>query len=369
MSVFPFAASRLPQALAASAFVLVGACSSTNGSNGLGGGDDGGTGNTGGSTGGNSGANTGGNTAGNSGGNTGGSTGGNTGGSTGNGSGSATGSATSTGVGNTVDGGSHGSGGGNDGGSSMSATQTATSTTVTCSKADAGAVSCSSNPVTQSFNAGLTFYAQTSANNCSMPWPSSSAPQSGATMYTAFSTQLYDAPSGSGSCGKCVQVNGKTLIVVDQCPSNSANTPCENANHLDLGGGATFTAVTGQSQSVGEIANSPGVNVKFVPCPVSGNLQYSFSSSTQMYYLAMVILNSKYGIQSVSFRASGATCSWTQMPARTDANANWVISSGTVPNPIDFLVTDEWGHVIEDDNIHWVAGQNVTGGSQFPTCP
>jgi len=237
-----------------------------------------------------------------------------------------------------------------------------------CPTVDAGTTACGSNPVMQSFNAGLTFYAQTAANNCAMPWPSSGQPQSGATMYTALSTKLYDAPSASASCGKCVQVNGHTLIVVDQCPSNSANMPCLNAAHLDLGGGAAFTAITGQAQSVGEIGNSPGVSVKFVACPVTGNIQYSFTSSTQQFYLAMIVLNAKYGIQKVEYRAPG-TCNWTAMPARTDADPHWVINGGTVPNPIDFRVTDEWGHTIEDPGIHWVAGQSVAGGGQFPSCP
>lgn len=301
-------------------------------------------------------------------------------GSGGNGANSSQGGSSSSGAGGSPNGSGNSASSGNpsggdagngrtDGGASSSGALDASAppAPVSCPVADAGSVSCSTPEVTQSFNAGLTFYQQTSANNCGMPWPSASQPQSGATMYTAFSTQLYDAPSGSGACGKCVQVNGQTLIVVDQCPANSSNPTCENANHLDLGGGATFTAVTGQSQSVGEIANSPGVNVKFVPCPVTGNIQYSFSTSTQQYYLAMIILNSKYGIQSVQYRSSG-TCTWTATTARTDGDPNWVINS-TVPNPIDFLVTDEWGHVLEDDNVTWVAGQNVTGHGQFPTCP
>jgi expansin (peptidoglycan-binding protein) len=185
-------------------------------------------------------------------------------------------------------------------------------------------------------------------------------------MYTAISTNIYDAPSGSDSCGKCVQVNGKTLIVVDQCPANSSNPSC-SADHLDLGGQSTYSAVA-PSNGMGQVPNNPGVGVKFVACPVTGNIQYSFTSSTQQYYLAMIILNARYGIQSVEFRASG-TCNWTAMPARTDKDPHWVIGSGTVPNPIDFRVTDEWGHVVEDHNVKWAAGQTVAGGGQFAACP
>ncbi len=184
-------------------------------------------------------------------------------------------------------------------------------------------------------------------------------------MYVALSTNLYDSPSGSASCGKCVEVNGKTLLVVDQCPAGSNQAQC-STNHLDLSPTA-YQAVQG-SLNPGSVSNSPGLTVKYVPCPVSGNIQYSFTSSTQKYYMAMVILNAKYGIQSVEYRAPGA-CAWTAMGARSDANANFTINGATVPNPIDLRVTDEWGQVLEDDNVHWTAGQTVTGGVQFPACP
>jgi hypothetical protein len=228
---------------------------------------------------------------------------------------------------------------------------------------------CSSNPVAQSFSAGLTFYTQTAQNNCQIPWPSSSQPQSGATMYTAVSTNLYDNPSPSGDCGKCVLVNGQTLLVVDQCPysaSNPGQNPKCATNHLDIGGQATFQAVApGVS---GDVPNSPGVAVKFVPCPVSGNLQYQFDSHSQQFYLAMVILNARYGIQGVQYRATGTTA-WMPMGARTDGDPNWIINGSKVPSPIDFQVTDEWGQVLEDDDIVWAAGQTVSGGNQFPACP
>jgi expansin (peptidoglycan-binding protein) len=203
-----------------------------------------------------------------------------------------------------------------------------------------------------------------------MPWPSSSQPQSGVAMYTALSTNLYDGPAGSASCGKCVQVNGKTLIVVDQCPFSSSNpglNPTCSTSHLDLGGQATYQSVAGNS-GTGMVANNPGVAVKFVPCPVTGNIQYAFTTSTQQFYLAMVVLNAKYGVQKVDFRASG-TCNWTAMTGRTDADPHWIISTGTIPNPIDFRVTDEWGHVVVDDGVRWTAGQSVSGTAQFQTCP
>ncbi|MBV9947691.1 MAG: hypothetical protein JOZ69_12630, partial [Myxococcales bacterium] len=219
-----------------------------------------------------------------------------------------------------------------------------------------GPTTCGTNPIAQSFSAGLTFYQQTAANNCAVPWPSDG-------MYVALSTNLYDQPAGSSACGKCVQVNGKTLVVVDQCPS-STNAPC-TSSHLDLSPTA-YTAVQG-SQNPGSVPNSPGVSVKFVPCPVTGPIQYSFTSSTQQFYMAMVITNAKYGIQKVEYRPSG-TCTWTALPARTDADAHWILNA-TVPAAIDFRVTDEWGHVLIDKNIQPAASKSVAGAAQFPTCP
>ena len=287
--------------------------------------------------------------------------------STATGGGSAT--AGSTGA-NDSTGGTSGSGttgtaGGSSGGTTGASSTGSSSGGVVADDGGITVTACGTDAVAQSFNAGLTYYSQTAANNCQIPWPSAGSPQSGATMYTAISTNLYDDPSGSGSCGKCVQVNGKTLLVVDQCPNNSMNPLCA-ANHLDLGGQSTYQAVEGGTS--GMVSNSPGVGVKFVACPVTGNLQYSFTSSTQQYYLAMVVLNARYGIKSVAYRAKGGSA-WTQMGARTDADPNWITPSGTVPNPIDFQVTDEWGQVVEDTNITWVAGQVVTGHYQFPACP
>ncbi len=188
-------------------------------------------------------------------------------------------------------------------------------------------------------------------------------------MYVALSTDLYDNPSGSSACGKCVELTGasgspKTVVVVDQCPVGSNAAQCSSF-HLDLSPTA-FTAIQG-STSPGLVNNSPGLSVKFVPCPVTGNIIYSFTSSSSQFYLAMVIENAKYGIQSVKYRASGSG-GFTSMPLPSDADPHWVIMSNP-PNPIDFQVEDEWGQVLEDDNVHWSSGQNSTGGGQFSTCP
>ena len=57
------------------------------------------------------------------------------------------------------------------------------------------------------------------------------------------------------------------------------------------------------------------------------------------------------------------------MGGASDADPHFTINGTMVPNPIDLRVTDEWGDTVEDDGLRWTAGQTVTGGGQFPTCP
>jgi expansin (peptidoglycan-binding protein) len=186
-------------------------------------------------------------------------------------------------------------------------------------------------------------------------------------MYTALSTDLYDSPTGSGACGKCVEITGasgkpQTLLVVDQCPAASNAQWC-STYHLDLSPTA-YQAVQG-SMSPGSVANGT-YTAKFVPCSVTGNIIYDVTS-LQAYYLAMVITNARYGIKSVSYRASGSGAAWTAMEGPSDADAHWVINGVAPPSTADFEITDEWGQVEIDTDVKLTAG-NVTGAVQFPAC-
>jgi expansin (peptidoglycan-binding protein) len=181
-------------------------------------------------------------------------------------------------------------------------------------------------------------------------------------MWVALSTNLYGA---STACGKCIQITGTTGLsavyrVVDQCPQGS--NPVCTTNHVDLNH-QKYTVVE-PSPAPGAINNSPGVPVKYVPCPVTGNIVYDFASSSSGY-LAMVIENARYGIQSVSYRPSGGG-GWSAMGAPSNSDAHWKVSSSP-PNPIDFQVTDEWGQVLTDTNIGW-GSSTVTGSGQFAQC-
>jgi expansin (peptidoglycan-binding protein) len=115
----------------------------------------------------------------------------------------------------------------------------------------------------------------------------------------------------------------------------------------------------------GSVANGT-LNAKFVPCPVTGNLVYHVTT-LQQYYVALVIMKTRYGIKSISYRTSGSTGAWTAMTAPTDADPHWVINSVAIPSAVDLQITSEWGQVVVDTNVHLTAG-DVTSTVQFPTC-
>jgi expansin (peptidoglycan-binding protein) len=226
---------------------------------------------------------------------------------------------------------------------------------------------------------GLTNYAQTAENNCGVPWPTDAITSSGtgAGMYLALSTTLYNDPTSNAACGKCVQVTGttgvtKTLLVVDQCPATSANPSC-SADHLDLSQMAYGVLEPGQP---GSISNG-SVGAKFVPCPVTGNIIYHVTTYNP-YYVALVIMNSRYGIEKIQYRPSSTCGAWTAMsppsigstngqPDITKEDPHWVLNAA-VPSLVDLQVTDERGQVLEDDGIV-LSQTDIPGGGQFPSCP
>ena len=91
-------------------------------------------------------------------------------------------------------------------------------------------------------------------------------------------------------CGACVEIaNGAAKIVatvIDECPADT-NPQCV-ASHLDL----STQAFDALSYAVG---NPSGVTWKFVPCPVTGNIQ-AVKNGTNQYYLQ----NAAYPISTVA---------------------------------------------------------------------
>jgi expansin (peptidoglycan-binding protein) len=210
---------------------------------------------------------------------------------------------------------------------------------------------------------GLTQYDQTSANNCGVPWPTNN-------MYAAISTPDYDSPTPSGTCGKCLEVTGPTgmkatFLAVDQCPTTS-NPKCVKG-HLDLSHAAYAAVVPSNYQYGGEVPNQYPVAWKYVACPTSGNIVYHFDNGTSQYWVAVQIRNARYGIAKIRFRPSG-TSTFSDLTDRTDGYAYYT-SSLNKTTMLDFQAIDEYGHVLEDDNVSIAANTDHTGGAQFPLCP
>jgi expansin (peptidoglycan-binding protein) len=222
------------------------------------------------------------------------------------------------------------------------------------------AVSCTTQPLHEG---GLTQYDQTSANNCGVPWPTSG-------MYAAISTPDYDSPTPSGTCGKCLEVTGPTglkatFLAVDQCPTSS-NPKCVKG-HLDLSHTAFAAVVPTNYKYGGEVPNQFPISWTYVACSTSGNIVYHFDNGTSQYWVAVQIRNARYGIAKIRFRPSG-TSTFTDMTDRTDGYAYFTANLSKTTT-LDFQAIDEYGHVLEDDNVSIAANTDHTGGSQFPLCP
>jgi expansin (peptidoglycan-binding protein) len=195
--------------------------------------------------------------------------------------------------------------------------------------------------------------------NCS--YPTSTLPQ----YYGAINEAQY---SGSATCGACVEVHsgGKTLTVqiVDQCPYAGNEQWCyAGSNHIDLNP-AAFTYFA--AQSVGVI----DIQWRYVPCVVTGKIQYTFKSGSSIYWTAVMIRNYPVPITKVEYKnASGV---WKSL-ARQSYNF-WLDAAGFGQGPYSLRVTDVTGAVVQQDNIPSLSGTSLgsdqasSGTVQFPGC-
>jgi hypothetical protein len=140
-----------------------------------------------------------------------------------------------------------------------------------------------------------------------------------------------------GDCGACVQItNGGTSIVatvIDECPKDS-NPACANNSHLDL----SYAAWLALGYPVGNPSNTTW---KFVPCPISGNVQVMIKSPVELY-----IENSILPIASVP----GAVHTFY---------GSWQFSNNF---PSSLTITDAAGRTLTINT-----GSQDTG-KQFPPC-
>ncbi len=159
--------------------------------------------------------------------------------------------------------------------------------------------------------------------------------------------------AGSGACGGCVHLQGSsaaiTIRVVDLCPD------CP-AGNIDL-----------SPEAFAKIADLPTGRVpiswQYVPCAVSGPVQYHFKEGSNPWWTAVQVRNHRHRIAKLEYLANG---SYREV-ARSDYNY-FVQPSGMGAGPYAFRVTDVYGHVLEDAGIAGVEASTSPGASQFPTC-
>jgi expansin (peptidoglycan-binding protein) len=121
-------------------------------------------------------------------------------------------------------------------------------------------------------------------------------------MVTALNGTQWEAGIHCGECLEVVGPEGTVIVkIVDQCPD------CPSGS-LDLHQ-EVFNAIGG-SPGAGTIP----VSWRRVACPVSGNLQFSFSNSSA-FYLQIQVLNHAYGIESMDLLVDGAFEPMTRLAA------------------------------------------------------
>jgi expansin (peptidoglycan-binding protein) len=157
-------------------------------------------------------------------------------------------------------------------------------------------------------------------------------------------------------CGACLDVtgpNGHVVVrVVDQCPG------CAHGD-LDLSPQA-FQQLA--PLSAGRVA----ISWHEVPCNVTGPIEYEFKDGSNPYWTAIQIRNARYPIATVESKGAGGA--WSAIP-RVDYNY-FVDASGLGNGPYALRVTDQRGHVIEDDSVPFTGAATETpSASQFDLCP
>jgi expansin (peptidoglycan-binding protein) len=190
--------------------------------------------------------------------------------------------------------------------------------------------------------------------------------------WVAITALQFDSPAAE-VCGACIEATGpngqaKKLQVVDRCPADDLNLPCKNNNqHLDISPDG-LSAVGG----VGKI-DPGGLSWHFVPCGVEGDVQLTAQNGAEKFYTAIGVRNHKYRIAKVEL-VDSATLMPVAPPLVRRADNFFLVDTttpagkaGKAMGPYRIRVTDIYGHWVE--NLVTVApGQNVSMGSQFPTC-
>src|SRR6185295_12749518 len=163
-------------------------------------------------------------------------------------------------------------------------------------------------------------------------YPTSSLPQ----YYGAMNE--YDW-NNSGVCGACVEITngGKKLVVqiTDECPYQGNEQWCfQGSHHIDLNNNANSALNAG---------SNPAVTWKYVPCTVSGNINFYFDSASKQYYLAVTPMNFKNPMAKMEIKKGSAYTAMTHSTYNT-----YVLDGWDGPSDIEFRLTDIYNHVVTD---------------------
>lgn len=168
----------------------------------------------------------------------------------------------------------------------------------------------------------------------------------------ALPTAMYD---GSNACGSCMEITGDlgkvTVTVADLCPD------C-NSTNLDL-------SQIAFAQIGNPISGIINVKWKKVDCPITGNIKYLVSNSSNPWYIDLNVRNMRYAVKKVEFKGYGSS-TYTDM-ARQTYNSFTYASGSQVTVPITFRVTSILDQVIEEQ-MAFTPGVEITGTKQFPAC-
>ncbi|KAG8724795.1 hypothetical protein FRC09_014217 [Ceratobasidium sp. 395] len=158
---------------------------------------------------------------------------------------------------------------------------------------------------------------------------------------------------GAAACGACVKITGAsgsvTAMVNNQCPE------CKD-NHLDLE--EVYAAKVDSNFKTKGIFN---ITWQFVPCTISGNLQFKNKEGTSQWYFAMQVRNSRLPIDTLEVSTNGGV-SWTRVNRET---YNFFTSYSGFGETVDIRVTSTTGQQIIEKGIKVSSGSIVQGTKQF----
>ncbi len=175
--------------------------------------------------------------------------------------------------------------------------------------------------------------------------------------YAAIGTEQYE---GSLACGACARVKGSSrtidLQIVDHCPT--ASNPLCIRGHLDLNPEAFLR--------LGDDLNrgSMPITWEYIPCDVTGNIQYYFKPGSNADWAAVQVKNTPHPIK--KFEYKDVSGSYVAVP-RVSYNF-FVEEDGMGVGPFDFRVTDIYGQVLESTDVIFQLGAPYQAQEQFLQC-